>query len=113
MFILEGLTEQAQFPRPRDGLGAVTHEELAEGVVDVRFDSAHGEVELTGDLRVRPSLGHELQHLYFALAQRLESRHATTALSSVAGVCRLQGKVFQQPARVDVGCAVVRSIVPW
>jgi hypothetical protein len=35
------LTEQAQFPRPRDGLGAVAYEELAKDVVDVRFDRAH------------------------------------------------------------------------
>ena len=47
-FNLVGLTKQAQFPRPRDGLGAVTYEELAEDVVNVRFDRPHGEVELTG-----------------------------------------------------------------
>ena len=57
-------------------------------MVNVRLDRPHGEVELTGDLRVRPSGGHELQHLYFAPAQRLESRHTTTARSTVAGVRR-------------------------
>ncbi len=104
-FNLEGLTEQAQFPRPRDGLGAVTHEELAEDVVDVRFDRAHGEVEFAGDLRVRPAGGDELEHLYLAPAQGFEARGAATARSPVAGVRRLQGEVFQQPARVDVGSA--------
>ena len=40
-FNLAELIKQAQFPRPRDGLGAVAYEELAEDVVDVRFDRAH------------------------------------------------------------------------
>ena len=78
-FNLEELTKQAQFPGPRDGLGAVTHEELAEDVVNVRLDCPHGEVELTGDLRVRPAGGDELEHLYLAPAQRLEPRAPATS----------------------------------
>ena len=78
-FNLEELTKQAQFSRPRDGLGAVTHEELAEDVVNVRFDRPNGEVELTGDLSVRPACGDELENLYLAPTQRLEPRGTTTA----------------------------------
>ena len=68
-FNVEGLTEQTQFACPRDGLGAAAYEELAEDVVDVRFDRAHGEVEFAGDLGVRMAVGDERENFRLAGAE--------------------------------------------
>jgi len=51
------LGDQAQFPRPGDGLGAVRCAELAQDVADVLFDREEGDEELFGDDLVRRARG--------------------------------------------------------
>jgi hypothetical protein len=56
----------------RPQLVAVVDPETAHRAVDVRLDSAHRELELVGDLRVREPAGDQRDELRLARGQRLE-----------------------------------------
>src|SRR5262250_3866997 len=55
------LGDEAQFPCPGDGLGAVGRAELAEDVADVLFDREDGDEQLLGDGPVRHARGKHRQ----------------------------------------------------
>src|SRR5215475_10010441 len=57
------LADQAQVPRPGDGLGAVGRAQLAQDVADVLFDREDGDEQLPGDGPVRRARGEHRQHL--------------------------------------------------
>ena len=57
------LGDQAQFPGPGDGLGAVGRAELVHDVADVLLDGVEGDHEFPGDGLVRPARRQQPQHL--------------------------------------------------
>src|SRR5918998_4684675 len=65
------LRKQLEVPCPGNGLGAVVRAELAVDVARVGLDGAHGDEEVSGDLRVGLARGEEAQHLQLSRAQRL------------------------------------------
>src|SRR5690242_11054555 len=63
------LTQQPVSTGHRGGFGAGADAELAEDVRDVHADRLLTDVELAGELPVRPALGQQLQHLGFPRGQ--------------------------------------------
>ena len=61
---------------PRGWPGARGHRQLAVDVLDVAFDGVAGQMQLVGDLPVAQPLGHQVQDLVFARAERFAGRRA-------------------------------------
>src|SRR5215210_6206767 len=68
-WVESSLREHSMLASPGEGFGAVACVELAVDVARVGLDRAHGDEEVSGDLRVGPAGGEQAQHLDLALAQ--------------------------------------------
>ena len=65
-------SQQPQFARPRERLGAALHIKLAEDIVEMLLNSAKGYGQVRRDRAIRGAGRDEPQHFQLALGQRLE-----------------------------------------
>src|SRR5258705_7133181 len=68
----EASGDEAEFPGPGDGFGAVGRTELAENMADVLLHGVEGDDELGGDALIRLAGRECLEHLELAVGQRLD-----------------------------------------
>jgi len=68
----EASGDEAEFPGPGDGFGAVGRTELAENMADVLLHGVEGDDELGGDALIRLAGRECLEHLELAVSQRLD-----------------------------------------
>ena len=64
--------DQAQLPRPGDGLGTVGRAEFAQDVADVLLDGVEGDHEVAGDSLIRPAHREHLKDFELAAGQRVD-----------------------------------------
>lgn len=67
-----GELTEVEHPGFHDGLGAAPHTHFAAEVVNMPLHCIDAQNETMGDLSIRGSLQQELQHLAFALRERLD-----------------------------------------
>ena len=61
--------QQAQFPRPMRGLRAVVDAELLVDVSEMDLNRVHGDMQLSGNLKIRKAFREQRYHIQLPPAQ--------------------------------------------